>query len=355
MNYQLICLVMLAGSFLITVLFMPLAQILGRRMQAWDAPDDLSHQNHVFHIARTGGIAIAAGLFGGFLMLAALMPRGVANRALVAAMVAGGLAFVTGLLDDLHEIKPWVKALLLTVAAVIGVSIFPHVDITGWVRLDFLLAVLWLFGLSNAFNLMDGMDGLAAGMAVAAGIGLLAVSLALGAHQYGQGVKLVVIGSCLGFLVFNRPPARIFMGDCGSLMVGINLGGLGLGTVKTGPQAVIPVLLVMSPFLLDTSLAVLRRFLRGSDLFTGDRSHIYDIIHRRWLSVGQVVSRMWAFGLCFSALGLAACFLPIPWQAALLAASWLLVVLGMIRRGMFAPEDPRASEEAGKWNREPPE
>lgn len=353
MNLPLFYLALAAVSFAVTVLFMPVAQTLGRRMQAWDVPDELSHQNHVFHIARTGGIALAAGTYSGFLLMMAVDHHQFMGRALAGAMVGGGLAFVTGLLDDLHEIKPWVKAVLLAAAAIAGVSIFPHVDITGWVRLDFLLAVFWLLGLSNASNLMDGMDGLAAGMAAAATLGLLAVSLALEA-PFGQGFKLVLIGACLGFLVFNRPPARIFMGDCGSLMIGIHLGGLSLSTVKSGSQAIIPVLLVMSPLLLDTFLAMLRRLLRGDDLFTGDRSHIYDIIHRQWFSVWQVVSRMWALGLAFSALGLAACFLPPLWQAALLAGSWLLVIFSMVRRGMFGPEPPSNRKER-LWDREPPE
>jgi UDP-GlcNAc:undecaprenyl-phosphate GlcNAc-1-phosphate transferase len=344
-------LIVLSLSLLVTVLTMPVAQILGRRMQAWDTPDELSNHTHVFNIVRTGGIAIALGIYAGSLALMALMPEAFMNRGLTAALIGGGVAFLTGLLDDLHEIKPWVKAVLLAAAALTGAAIFPHMEITGWVRLDFILAVLWLMGMSNAFNLMDGMDGLAAGMAVAASLGLVAVSLLLGS-SYGQGFKLVVVGSCLGFLVFNRPPARIFMGDCGSLMIGLHLGGAALSQLRHGPRAIIPVLLVMSPFLLDTGLAVLRRLLRGDDIFTGDRSHSYDILHRHWPGAWQVDLAMWAMGLGFSLLGLAACTVTAPWQAAILAGSWVLFILGMVRRGMFAPEDSQVREEARLWTRE---
>ncbi|MDO9067351.1 MAG: MraY family glycosyltransferase [Deltaproteobacteria bacterium] len=337
-----------------TVLAMPLAQILGRRMQAWDSPDWLSHGNHVKRVVRTGGIAIAGGIYFGLMASLVLVPEIFASRGAAAGMVGGLVAFITGLLDDLHEIKPWVKAALLAAGCLATAIISPSIRLTGFERLDFLLAVLILMGGTNAFNLMDGMDGLAAGMAVAASLGLLALSLQLQSSYAGY-FKLVMIGAALGFLIFNRFPAKIFMGDCGSLALGFHLTASGLMLAGSGKAAVIPVLLVLSPFALDTGLAIVRRFLGQKDIFTGDRKHVYDLVHIRFPSVWKTDFVMWGLGLLFSALGWAAVFLG-PWQqAGLLAVSWLAFTAAMVRMGMFTPESPGQLEEPRKWSREPEE
>ncbi|MDP2808369.1 MAG: MraY family glycosyltransferase, partial [bacterium] len=283
MNYLIVFTVALG----VTILGIPLALILGRRMQAWDSPDELSQGNHVTKVVRTGGIAIAGGIYSGMLAALVLMPQIFANRTIAAAMVGGGVAFVTGLLDDLHEIKPWLKATLLAAACLVAVMMMTAVRLTGFERLDFLLAALILMSGTNAFNLMDGMDGLAAGMAIAASLGLMALSLQLGSC-YGCTIKLIVIGAALGFLFFNRPKALIFMGDCGSLLLGFYLTAMGLIVAGSGKTAIIPVLLVLSPFALDTGLAIIRRFLHNKDIFTGDPRHVYDLLHARIPSVWRV-------------------------------------------------------------------
>ena len=331
-------LIVFAVALGVTHLTLPLAMILGRRMSAWDTPDGLSQDKHVYQVVRTGGIAIAGGVYAGILAALFLMPEVFANRTMAAGMVGGGVVFVTGLLDDLHEIKPWLKALLLAAACLTTVIMMTAVRLTGYERLDFLLAVLILMGGTNAFNLMDGMDGLASGMAIAASLGFLALSLQLGS-SYGSALKLIVAGAALGFLFFNRFPAKIFMGDSGSLLLGFYLTGIGLQTAGLGPRAFVPVLLVLSPFILDTGLAIVRRMLNNMDIFTGDRRHIYDLLHARVPSVWRVDWLMWGLGILFSALGWAAIFLT-PWmQAALLAVSWLALIWAMIRLGMFAPAE----------------
>ncbi len=326
-------LIVFSVSLGVTILGMPVAKLLGRRMQAWDAPDGRIN-GHRAHIVRTGGIAIAGGIYSGMLTALVLMPEIFANRNIAAGMVGGLVAFITGLLDDLREIKPLVKALLLAVGCLAAAMISPSVRLTGLERLDFLLVVLIMMGGTNAFNLMDGLDGLAAGMAIAASLGFLALSLQL-QTCYACSFKLVIIGAALGFLFFNRPPAKIFMGDCGSLALGFHLTAMGLNIAGSGRMAIIPVLLVLSPFVLDTGLAIARRGLNHKSLFSGDRRHVYDLLHARIPSVWRVDWLMWGLGLLFSALGWAAVFLG-PWmQSALLAVSWLVFVWAMIRLGMF--------------------
>ncbi|MRR10123.1 undecaprenyl/decaprenyl-phosphate alpha-N-acetylglucosaminyl 1-phosphate transferase, partial [bacterium] len=222
-------LALLAIAALTTRVLMPLAHIMGRRMNAWDAPDDLSHRGHVFRLARTGGIAIVGGVYVGDMVAVMLAPELFATRDMAALMLGGAAVFVVGLLDDLREIAPWLKAVLLVAASVATVMMMTAVSLTGFERLDFLLAALVLMGGANAFNLMDGLDGLAAGMAIAACLGLLALSLRLQTLEGGS-VKVICIGAALGFLYYNRPPAGIFMGDCGSLPLGFYLAVMGLNT-----------------------------------------------------------------------------------------------------------------------------
>jgi len=339
-------LIVFSVSLGVTILGMPVAKLLGRRMQAWDAPDGLSHCNHVNRVVRTGGIAIAGGIYTGMLTALVLMPEIFANRNIAAGMVGGLVAFITGLLDDLREIKPLAKIVLLAVGCLAAAMISPSVRLTGYERLDFLLVVLILMGGSNAFNLMDGMDGLAAGMAIAASLGLMALSLQL-QTGYACSFKLVIIGAALGFLLFNRFPAKIFMGDCGSLALGFHLTAMGLNVAGSSRMAIIPVLLVLSPFVLDTGLSILRRFLHHKSIFNGDRRHVYDLLHLWIHSVWRVDWIMWGLGLAFSALGWAAVFLG-PWmQAAVLAVSWLAFILATIRLGMFAPAEKHSLPPAG--------
>jgi UDP-GlcNAc:undecaprenyl-phosphate GlcNAc-1-phosphate transferase len=148
---------------------------------------------------------------------------------------------------------------------------------------------------------------------------------------------MVVIGTALSFLYYNRPPAKIFMGDCGSLLLGFYLAGMGLNIAATGPRTFIPVLLVFSPFILDTGLAIVRRLLSRVDVFSGDRRHMYDLLQVKLLSVWRVDWLMWGLGSAFAALGFIAVPLEPRWQAAMLAGSWLAVILWMIRLGMFVP------------------
>lgn len=329
-------LVLLLVSALATRVLMPFAHILGRRMGAWDAPDELSHHTHLFRLVRTGGIAIFGGIQLGAILAMMIKPEIFATRDMAGLIIGCGSAFIVGLLDDLREIKPLLKAVLLVLAGLLAVMVMTAFRLTGFERLDYLLTVLILLAGANAFNLMDGLDGLAAGMAVAACLGLLALSLRLQTPSGGL-LKVVLIGALLGFLYFNRPPAKIYMGDCGSLPLGFLLAAIALTTVRGRPAAFIPVTLVLSPFVLDTGLAVARRLLSRRDVFTGDRRHIYDMLHVRIASVWHVDGIMWSLGLAFSGLGLAATWLTIGWQIALLAGCWLAVALWMAALGMFAP------------------
>lgn len=319
----------------VTILAMPLAQLLGRRMNIWDHPDDLGI--HRVSLNRTGGIAMAVGLFVGLQLVWSQRLDIMANRLVVASAIGAGGAFLVGLLDDLHEIQPSAKALGLAAAAIIAQLISPHAMLTGFERLDFVVGVLVLFAGANTLNLLDGMDGLAAGVTFIACLGF-AVTSRINGHQLLTAEATLVAGAALGFWLFNRPPAKIFMGDCGSLMLGFLLFGMGLRMSSLSPERLLSSLAILSLPILDTALSVLRRLLARADIFSGDRSHVYDVIYRRLGSVWWTILIVYLLALGFAGLGIAALFLKPLISLAVLAFSWAAVVLWMSAWGIFRKE-----------------
>ena len=230
---------------------------------------------------------------------------------------AGGLAIhCVGLYDDLFELHARWKFLAQILIAVLvfaaGVRMttlslpFVRVVDLGTVA-GLLFTVLWFVGITNAFNLIDGLDGLASGAAMFALTTMFVVAIANG--RYGAGlVTLTLAGAMLGFLYFNFYPATIFLGDSGSLFVGFMLAGIGALSAQKSPTVVavaIPVVSLGLP-VLDTLIAVTRRFLRRQPIFAADRGHIHHRLLGRGYSPRTVVLAL--YGVC-ALLALAAMLL----------------------------------------------
>jgi UDP-GlcNAc:undecaprenyl-phosphate GlcNAc-1-phosphate transferase len=320
-------------SLTVTWLAVPLASLLGRRMGAWDQPDELGI--HKTATPRTGGIAMAVGLFIAVQLVWSQSLETINNRLVAAVVTGSAMVFLVGLLDDLREIKPLAKALGLVAAAIIGQMIAPHAALTGFERLDFIIGVVVLLLGANALNLMDGMDGLASGVAAVACLGFTAVS-AIEGRLLLTAQAAMVAGAALGFWLNNHPPAKIFMGDCGSLMLGFILAGMALRTASYGTSQALAALTVVSLPALDTALAIVRRLLSGKDIFTGDRKHIYDLLYLRLHSVWSVNLVMYLLAAGFAGMGVAMLYLPWPVSLGLLAASWMGMFCWMVHLGMFS-------------------
>lgn len=264
-----------------------------------DIPDGGRH-GHDGPVPRAGGISI-------YLTFLALITWGVvagvpylqAEGSDLRALVLGGSAiFALGLVDDVRGLQPRTK-LLVQVAVAFGVFLagirIESVGLPGDSLITFpvvvsaLLTVTWIVGISNAFNIIDGSDGIAAGAALFAA-GSMALVFTLTGEWTGAFVAIVIAGAALGFLFFNFPPASVFLGDSGSLFLGFSLGALGVITAQKAPTFLaiaIPVVSCGLP-VLDTLLAVVRRFLRREPLFTGDRGHI----HHRLRDLGHSPRRV---------------------------------------------------------------
>lgn len=297
----------LAGiAFFCALVLTPFVRSAALKLNLVDRPD--ARKIHTEPIPRVGGVAIAVAyiLSFGFVLIAPY--RGlsfnidtVIPRALV-LMPAAGLVFVIGLVDDLLGLKPWQKLIGEIVAALIAFRAGVHIDfVSQWNHLHFWISlpvtVLWLVGCANAFNLIDGLDGLAAG------VGLFATLTSLVAALTHNNLQLALVtaplaGCLLGFLRYNFNPASIFLGDSGSLLIGFLLGCY--GAMWSDKSATIigltaPMMAMAIP-LLDVTLSVARRFLRNQPIFAADRGHI----HHRLLERGLTPRRaaLFLYGIC---------------------------------------------------------
>ncbi len=252
-------------------------------------------------VALLGGVAIMLGVLPALVWTGG--QRGRLAELTLLALVMGAV----GLLDDIRPLRPQVKLVAQIVLAGLLVERDFVLRLTGVPMLDVVLTLVWVVGVTNAFNLLDNMDGLAGGMAVIAGgfrfaLFLLEGDLAAATMTAG------FVGAVLGFLVRNAPPAKIFMGDAGSLFLGFFLSGLSLvvdaAYYSRGMTAVlaVPVLLVLIP-IFDTTFVTVTRLLRGQPVSQGGRDHT----SHRLVALGGSETRALAvlFGLSILGGGLA--------------------------------------------------
>jgi UDP-GlcNAc:undecaprenyl-phosphate/decaprenyl-phosphate GlcNAc-1-phosphate transferase len=274
---------------------------------------------HVRPLPRLGGVAI----FVSFLLtvgLAALLdqwfhPSGfsLSYRPVLSVLLPGAIIFLLGVYDDVRPIGPYVKFGVQAVAAamlfafglrVAGLPLFfGHHTFSAVV--SFPLTVLWVLAITNAFNLIDGLDGLASGSALFSTLVVFVVALVSHSPLVSL-LTLVLAGAILGFLRFNFNPATIFLGDCGSLFIGFMLSALALRGVQKTPTIVavaIPVVSFGLP-ILETSLSVVRRFISGRPVFGADREHIHHKLLQLGLSQTQVVIVLYAVSGVFALLSL---------------------------------------------------
>ncbi|HEX5727055.1 MAG TPA: MraY family glycosyltransferase, partial [Longimicrobiaceae bacterium] len=307
--------------------------------------------HHGGRVPRLGGIAVCIAMTGGVaaaaLLAPAVPPIGAEDPARFygGLLLAGWILFLAGLVDDLHHLPPHTKFLAQLAAALVAYAFGFRIETVGfgdatmalgWVSLP--LTVLWMVGVTNAFNLIDGLDGLATGIGLVALATTFLVSLLLGNLEVAA-VCAALGGALVGFLRYNLRPARIFLGDSGSLFVGFMLAVLSVhGSTKstTAVLAIIPMLVLALP-ILDTTLSIVRRWLRGTPVWDADERHL----HHRLLAVGLthvravVVLYVLAIGLAVIAMVLA--FAPPPVVAATsiggAVASTAVLLYGIKRLG----------------------
>ncbi len=283
----------------------PLASRFARNWGLLDRPD-LVRKFHQSAVPRVGGVPIVLSYTASFLVVMALpLSAGhliLSNTGIIWRLFpAVGLIFLTGLMDDWIGLKPWQKllgqmagSLWAYTAGVRILSIGDH-SVALWISLP--VTVGWLVLCSNAFNLIDGIDGLATGVGVVAALTTLIAALLNGNIPLALATG-PLIGALCAFLYYNFNPASIFLGDSGSLLIGFLLGAYGIiWSQKSATMLAMagPTMALALP-LLEVGLSVFRRFLRNEPIFAGDRGHI----HHRLLDLGFTPRRaaLLLYGVC---------------------------------------------------------
>ena len=295
---------------------------------------------HTRSIPYLGGLAIylAFVVAGSVLFYANQEFRIEFSQSLKWLLIGGTLIVILGLWDDIKNIKPSTKLIgQITVALLMfccgfRIELLTNPFIGGEIHIplffSILITIAWFVGLINAMNLIDGLDGLAAGITVVVSASLLFISLFL--HNYITVFLLAILaGSALGFLRFNFYPAKIFMGDAGSMFIGLILASVALVETQyksaTAAVLLIPITALTIP-IYDTIMAVIRRTLKKGSIFMADKKHL----HHRLLSTGlkqrQIVSFLYLVTLYLGVF--AFLFVLIPEKYALI----LLILLGL---GLF--------------------
>ena len=269
-------------AFAVTVVGTPLLRRFALATNIVDRPD--ARKSHVSPVSYLGGVGLIAGV-----LVALLFLPGLGGRAAALALVAVTLGAV-GLLDDARNVPPGVRFLAEIGAAALAVSVGVRIHATGIEVIDMVLTMVWILGITNALNLLDNMDGLAAGVAGLAAAGVFFLGI-LSGQQVTATVAVGLVGACGGFLVFNRRPASIFMGDAGSLFLGFVLSILAIDVspgLAPPVSFVVPVIL-LGLAVLDTTTVTLSRLRRGRSVSTGGKDHLSHRLVALGLSPGGAV------------------------------------------------------------------
>jgi UDP-GlcNAc:undecaprenyl-phosphate GlcNAc-1-phosphate transferase len=343
-----------AGAVVLGLAATYAARGAGRRFGLVDRPDG-RRKIHARPVPVSGGLGVLTAAVAALGLAAALFPE-VADglfadpgRA-VALLSACGIIAVVGVIDDVHNLRARYKLAGQLVAALIlvgfggfrveQVSVLGSAVPLGWVSWP--ATVFWFLAAINALNLLDGMDGLLGTIGVIATGALACMAFAAG-HPFAGWVAVALAGSLVGFLRFNLPPASLYLGDCGSMLIGLVVGALAIEASLKGPAVAIvaPAALLVLP-ILDTAAAIVRRKLTGRGIAAPDRGHLHHVMLRKGLT------RRWALVVAAGLAGLAAggalagTFLNNDLFAALSAVA---VVLVLIVTGLFGTAEVRLIKE----------
>jgi len=306
------------GSAILALLITPIVIWVARRLSIVDFPGARRmHEKPTSHI---GGVAILLSMI--CITIPVLFLSNIIGDAfrdilpmLIVLLSAAGFIFFVGLIDDIRTkgIRARTKFLAQMIAAIVVCAVgirIESVTVADWLTLDFgwfswPLTLLWIVGITNAVNLSDGLDGLAAGISAVA-CGVIAVFAVYSGNVVMAVLMLALLGSLTGFLFFNFNPAKIFMGDCGSMFLGFTIASSSVLCSTKSPVLVglaLPVLALGIP-IFDTFFSMLRRFLERRSMFAPDRRHFHHRLVDLGLKQRHVVITMYAVTLLVAGLGM---------------------------------------------------
>jgi len=318
----------LAASFVGSLAATWLCKKIAIKFGIVDKPDDLV-KTHKEPIAYLGGIGMLIGLtIGALAGIGCLRSEELFSpelKWLLGILAGGTIACFVGLTDDIFDMKPGHKLLGQIIAAVVLllVGITPNLYlITKPLNLPMtdnleavfsaFIVIFFVLGSTNSLNLLDGLDGLCAGVTAIITIAMLLLSVHLatwGYSEVGDPVRIIIclglVGGVCGFLPFNRYPAKIFMGDAGSMLLGFTVAALMLLFAEGIPRWWMASIVVFGLPILDTSVALVRRLLNHRPLFVSDRGHIYDQMIDRGIPLKKTVAICYGLAGVYAVIGLA--------------------------------------------------
>ncbi|HEY4311177.1 MAG TPA: MraY family glycosyltransferase [Pirellulales bacterium] len=325
----------LAAAVVASLVLSPAARALARRWGVLDNPDG-ARKHHGRPVPLWGGVAVYLALVVGLLVVRfAGTGSSEFDQLSTTVILACGLVCLVGCVDDSRDLNARFK-LLLQILSVIPVVLagyyfdrvvaFGYPIELGWLGIP--LTVLWLVGCINSLNLLDGLDGLASVVGVSASLIMAVIAVNTGHPQVGI-VALILAASLGGFLFYNLPPASIFLGDSGSMVIGLLVGMISIqGALKTSATLSIAVpAVVMSVPMLDTVFAIVRRKLSGQPFDAADRGHIHHRLLERGLTNWQALCIIGALCLTTGAAATAATLLSFEWVGWITAIALVVVLI----------------------------
>ncbi len=299
----------IAVAFIISFAATPIVKAFAQKVGAMDVPGE-ERRVHDHPIPRMGGLAIFIGFLLSVLLFADI------DRQMQGILLGCVIIVATGAVDDVVSLNAWVKLFLQIAAALVAVLHGVEIEVLMnpivwssseyWVLGGFAIpvTVLWIVGITNSVNLIDGLDGLAVGVSTISSLTMLIIALLVSDGAVAI-VLAALVGACVGFMPYNLNPAKIFMGDTGSLLLGYVLATmsiLGLFKFYAVVSFAVPVLAIAVP-LFDTIFAFIRRLLKGQSPFHPDRGHFHHRLIDMGLSQKQAVAVLYSIS---AILGLAA-------------------------------------------------
>ncbi|KNZ70073.1 glycosyl transferase family protein [Thermincola ferriacetica] len=295
----------IAVAFLTTLIMTPLVRRLAFKIGAVDCPND--RKVHCKPMPRLGGVAI----FLGF-VIAMLVTQEI-SKITLGLVIGSALIVALGIMDDIFDISPRLKLLGQIVAALVlvlfGIEVtFVTNPFGGVVNLGILsipITLFWIVGVTNAVNLVDGLDGLAGGVATIAAFCLAVIGWLEG--QYMVVLPAIILGaSTIGFLKYNFHPAKIFMGDSGSMFLGYILAAFSIIGLTKGfavMSVFVPIFIIGIP-IFDTAFAIVRRFMNHQPIFKADKEHLHHCLLEKGLSHRQTVLAIYLFDILLGVSGI---------------------------------------------------
>lgn len=287
--------------FIIAILITPLVKKLAIKIGAVDYPND--RKVHKGLMPRLGGLAIFISFLLGFIIF---LPETIEAWPI---LIGSTIIVLTGLLDDLKELSAKTKLtgqLLAAIVTVLGGIQIEFITLPFGDRIEFgylaiPLTILWIVGITNAINLIDGLDGLAAGVSSIALLTISGLAISMGNPLIAL-IGLILLGSTLGFLFYNFHPAKMFMGDTGALFLGYMISVLAvMGLFKNIAifSLIVPIIILGVP-ILDTVFAIVRRIVQNKPLSAPDKLHLHHCLVKLGFSHRQTVIMIYAMSSLFS-------------------------------------------------------